>query len=32
MNNSEIKNVTIYVNDKEISKATGQKSKKVVKN
>ncbi|MBR6552046.1 MAG: radical SAM protein [Clostridia bacterium] len=26
-NNSEIKNVTIYVNEKEISKATGQKGK-----
>ena len=26
-NNSETKNVTIYVNEKEISKATGQKSK-----
>lgn len=26
-NNSEIKNVTIYVNQKEISKATGQKGK-----
>lgn len=25
--NSEVKNVTIYVNDKEISKATGQKGK-----